>query len=134
MTSLKQFNKANITINNSELPEFPEEILKSEICDNIASLLLNYRQTQSTRITLNRSNRSKSDNIKIINDILFNEELSDNCIDFLYQLLGRELLRYDDDDYVDNIISKVDSLVTDCSPYLYKLVLIANALLNYKFL
>ena len=82
------------------------------------------------------SNREQSENIDIIDNLLFRSDVSYICIDAIYDILGHKLLHYDDDDYCDDIIHRMEKVISDSDDwddyYITHLVIIANALLNYE--
>ena len=62
--------------------------------------------------TINGEDRSLLEDF--IYDCVFEGELMEDEIDAIYDILGRDILRYDDDDYVDDLIKKTDKLYGIC--------------------
>ena len=77
------------------------------------------------------TNKSKSRQARIntIYKLLFNSVVTDEAIDSIYNILGNKLLRYDDDEYCDQIIEKIDKYQNN-NVNIYPLILIVNALIG----
>ena len=73
--------------------------------------------------------KSRQARINTIYKLLFNSVVTNKAIDSIYNILGNKLLRYDDDDYCDQVIEKIDKYQTD-NVNIYSLILIVNALIG----
>ena len=82
-------------------------------------------------LILDSTNKSKSRQARIntIYKLLFNSVVTDEAIDSIYNILGNKLLRYDEDDYCDQIIEKIDKYQNN-NVNIYPLILIVNALIG----
>ena len=82
-------------------------------------------------LILDSTNKSKSRQARIntIYKLLFNSVVTDEAIDSIYNILGNKLLRYDDDEYCDQIIEKIDKYQNN-NVNIYPLILIVNALIG----
>ena len=113
--------------------------MDKQLLDYIASELLYFKDNAKfydADITVESeyepSTRKRSKNIDIIYKLLFKSPVSSVCVNSIYHIMGSKLLRYDDDDYCDNVIEHVNEVLgyDYDDDYIERLVLIANALLN----
>ena len=82
----------------------------------------------------NHKSKARKTCINIIYKYLFADNITENVIDDIYKILGNKLLRYDDDDYCDNTINKIDNYIPDSNDNIYPLILIINALIGTELL
>ena len=82
-------------------------------------------------LILDSANKGKSRQARIntIYKLLFNSVVTNKAIDSIYNILGNKLLRYDEDDYCDQIIEKIDKYQNN-NVNIYPLILIVNALIG----